>query len=112
MQLHECPPDGLTSVRTLGERCAIMTDATLRCWGPMFFARGDGEAKHEDLREPVAIDGITDVVALAEGSGHTCVTRTDGEVLCWGSNAQGQVDGKPTEASVWPPRRVEARVAR
>jgi hypothetical protein len=109
VQLHDCPPDGLAGVRTLGERCAITTDGALRCWGPLFFARGGAEPKYEELREPIAIDGLGDVVTLAEGASHTCVQTGGGDVLCWGSNAQGQIDGTPSDRSVWPPRAIAAR---
>jgi hypothetical protein len=39
-------------------------------------------------------------MALAVGSNHTCVTRTDGDVTCWGANNQGQLGtGSPTPAA-------------
>jgi hypothetical protein len=29
-------------------------------------------------------------------------------IIAWSSNAEGQIDGRPTERGVWPPRRVDA----
>jgi hypothetical protein len=106
VQLHDCPADGLAGVRALAESCALMQDDTVRCWGPQFFARDGGAPIVEDLRTPTAIPGIADAKALAVGSGHACVLRGDGALVCWGGNAQGQVDGVPTESAVWPPRVV------
>lgn len=108
VQLHHCPADGLTGVRTLGDRCAIMTDDTVRCWGSSFFPRAATEPKYADLREPIVAEGISDVAAIAIGSGHTCVLSKANELQCWGSNAQGQIDGKPSERGVWPPVRIDA----
>lgn len=93
VQLHACPADGLVNVRLLGERCAVMNDDTVRCWGP---------------DAPTPVEGITGVRALAEGSDHTCVLTHAGDVLCWGRNTYGQIDGHPAEGMVWPPRRVAA----
>jgi alpha-tubulin suppressor-like RCC1 family protein len=37
---------------------------------------------------------------LAVGTNHTCVTRTDGDVTCWGANNQGQLgDGTVTPSA-------------
>lgn len=37
---------------------------------------------------------------LAVGANHTCVTRTDGDVTCWGANNQGQLgSGSSTPAA-------------
>jgi len=106
VQLHHCPADGLANVRTLADGCAILHDGTLRCWGPQFIARAGGPPIYDDLREPIAIGGITDATALAVGASHTCVLHDGGALACWGSNAQGQIDGTPTDQGVWPPRRI------
>ncbi len=102
VQLHDCPEDGLTGVRAIEDDCALMQDGTVRCWTPALVNA------NVDPRKPVAIEGIADAQSLAVGSGHACALRSDGALLCWGGNAQGQVDGVPSERGVWPPRVVVA----
>jgi hypothetical protein len=109
VQLHACPADGLTGVRTLADGCAIMTDGTVRCWGRMFFGRTGAAPIYDDLREPTAIDGITDARELAIGSKHVCVLSSGGKLACWGSNSEGQIDGRPNQNGVWPPRQIDRR---
>jgi len=110
LRLHRCPADGLADVRTLGDGCAIMNDGTVRCWGEIYFARAGAEPRYEDLTEPTAIDGIADATALALGSRHACVLTGAGALWCWGSNAQGQIDGRTDAKGVWPPRRVDVSI--
>lgn len=97
VQLHECPEDGLTGVRALEGDCALMQDGSVRCWNEQLVPDGRSHT-------PTAIEGIADAQALAVGASHACVLRGDGALLCWGRNAQGQVDGVATETRVWPPR--------
>jgi hypothetical protein len=106
VQLHVCPADGLTGVRQMVDRCAIMRDGTVRCWGGLFAPVGGGAPIWSDSAKPTTIEGVTDVVGLAVGANHACALSSGGVVTCWGSNAQGQIDGKPSETGVWPPRRL------
>lgn len=41
-----------------------------------------------------------ELIAISAGANHTCVTRRDGIVLCWGRNAEGQL-GIGTLRSDW-----------
>jgi alpha-tubulin suppressor-like RCC1 family protein len=107
-QPPHCPVDGLAGVRTLTERCAIMHDGSVRCWGEnFFFGRGDATPIYDNLREPTVVPGITDATELAIGAGHVCILSGVGRLDCWGENTVGQVDGVPRENGVWPPRRIE-----
>jgi alpha-tubulin suppressor-like RCC1 family protein len=70
-------------VRTIG------TSGRLYCWGwnaDDQFGGGASEAR----RFPVAVDGLTEVTAVALGSRHTCALSGQG-VRCFGSNAFGQL---------------------
>ena len=40
---------------------------------------------------PMRADASANVVALSGGGHHTCALLADGEVLCWGRNAEGQL---------------------
>ena len=64
--------------------CATLGTGALRCWG------GDDRGQFVDVDAtnklvPTAIAGLADdVTDVAAGSFHTCVTRLDGSLACWG----------------------------
>jgi len=50
---------------------------------------------------------ISNVVAIAAGSGHTMALKSDGTVWGWGANVYGQIgNGKKYEGNSSPPRRT------
>jgi alpha-tubulin suppressor-like RCC1 family protein len=85
--------------------CALTTGGGVKCWG-----RGDTGALGDGIvyaagtthNQPGDVVGLTSGVAqIAAGSGHTCAMKTNGDVLCWGLNNQGQVgDGTATNRLV------------
>lgn len=79
--------------------CARMIGGDMICWGNNTEAQlGDGHTLVNTL--PVTVNVIgTDGERVTAGTAHTCATRaSDGEVLCWGRGAQGQVgDGTSTQ---------------
>lgn len=88
--------------------CAVNGDGTVRCWG------GGGEAVsaitgvagNVPLSGAVAISGITSAVAVAVGDAHACALRSDGGVLCWGSNSSGQLGNGTFSVQASPPQQV------
>lgn len=76
--------------------CAVMDDATVRCWGRNAFGQlgysttldvGDDESP--SAAGPVDVGGpVTQVVA---GGEHTCALLSDGAVRCWGLGIDGQL---------------------
>lgn len=73
--------------------CALLFDGTVRCWGRNFEGQlGDGGASGTDGGEtPVAVAGLTNVVAIAAGAAHTCAATSGGRAFCWGRNTNGQL---------------------
>jgi alpha-tubulin suppressor-like RCC1 family protein len=70
--------------------CAIMTNATVKCWGRN--DRGQlGNNSTDDSSAPVDVQGLTGVVALALGTSHSCALTAAGGVKCWGSNDFGRL---------------------
>ena len=44
---------------------------------------------------------MTNAVAVAADTGHTCAMLADGKVQCWGSNLSGELgDGTTNDSSV------------
>jgi alpha-tubulin suppressor-like RCC1 family protein len=83
----------------LRHTCALLDDGALRCWGdgtsgqlglPSLQRIGDDE--HPLAADALALggSGVTAIFAgaLAE---HTCATRDDGSLRCWGLNDHGQL---------------------
>jgi IPT/TIG domain/Regulator of chromosome condensation (RCC1) repeat len=65
-------------------------------WGQL----GNGTSRnHSDL--PVAVSGLTDVTAVAAGTGHSLALLSNGTVVAWGSNQYGELgDGTEVESDV------------
>ncbi len=76
------PPTAVKIVAGAHAACALMSDATLRCWG----ANGDGQlgdGTRHDSATPVTpkLRGVKDVVL---GEGFACALIDDTSVACWG----------------------------
>ncbi len=82
--------------------CARTASGGVRCWGrnrnqqlgdalaagafPLDTGRPVEAVLHDGLDTP-----ITNTAQLSAGAAHTCATRRDGSLLCWGSNASSQL---------------------
>ena len=77
--------------------CAVRANGSAACWGSDASGQlGDGATGVNRLK-PVAVSGLTNVVAVAGGDAHTCALLADGTARCWGLNATGQLgDGSTT----------------
>jgi alpha-tubulin suppressor-like RCC1 family protein len=70
--------------------CALLTDATVRCWGSNGSGRlGGGDNPQHAF--PVQVTGLGAVASLAAGEEHTCAALTDGTARCWGDDSHGQL---------------------
>jgi len=77
--------------------CARMSDGTLRCWGGNSAGQlGDGSTTNAPRNLPFQIAGLTNVVAVAGGSLHTCTALADGTARCWGNNQEGELGDSTT----------------
>ncbi|MDB4971535.1 MAG: regulator of chromosome condensation [Myxococcales bacterium] len=85
--------------------CALLKNGTIQCWGSnLYGALGRGTydplpdtAPPHGAPQPVlsSVGGtaFTGVKEIASGAGasHTCVSLTNGEGWCWGTNGKGQI---------------------
>jgi len=87
--------------------CAIYgADRRVTCWGRNDDGQlGNGTAG-ADVRGPDdrPIADFDDVCSLSAGERHTCATRADGSVWCWGSNASQRLGDSGAPSNV--PRRI------
>ena len=79
---------------------ALKQDGTVVAWGSNEYGQlGDGTQRTE-RHIPVEVKGLTDVVAVAAGESHSLAIKSDGTVVAWGWNFDGQLgDGTTTGRS-------------
>ncbi len=70
----------------------LQGDGTVRCWGHNDEGQlGPAAPRHRRrVFDPVTVTGIPHAEEVAVGERHSCARTTEGEVWCWGSNANGQ----------------------
>ena len=98
------PVSGLSGVAALAaggyHSCALMPDATARCWGRNTRGQlGDGSSLQWSST-PVPVSGLATAVAISGGFYHTCALLQDGTVQCWGDNDSGQIGNTLAYSSV------------
>ncbi len=75
--------------------CAITTDRALYCWGNNLDADGHpGPMGHDDPVAhdvPARVGEDSDWQHIATDTFHSCGIRGEGELWCWGRNAEGQL---------------------
>jgi alpha-tubulin suppressor-like RCC1 family protein len=84
------PDASATLAGGIFHQCAVRSDQTVACWGGNEVGQL-GDTTLNDSSVPVAVDGLTDVVALDAATATTCALRSNGTVGCWGSNSSGQI---------------------
>ncbi|CAJ1945040.1 unnamed protein product, partial [Cylindrotheca closterium] len=71
--------------------CALMEDETVKCWGSNFSGQLGVGNNRESSMTPVTVPDLRDVQKLALGREHTCVSKSDQTLWCWGTNLHGQL---------------------
>ena len=71
-------------------------NGTVSCWGAGHYGQlgvkdppdrctsSSARSEHRCARAPVAVEGVTEAIAISAGSDETCVVTRGGEVHCWG----------------------------
>ncbi|MBE3551165.1 MAG: hypothetical protein IMX03_08080 [Brockia lithotrophica] len=94
-----------------GHSLALLPDGTVWAWGLNDSGQlgnsqvGVGEKSHSAT--PVQVEGLTDVVQVAAGWGHSLAVKKDGTVWAWGSNSWGQLGNGRVGGSSATPVQVE-----
>lgn len=57
------------------------------------------------LDAPPSVARLTDVIRIAVSGDHVCAAKKNGEMMCWGQNASGEV-GLSAEPFSFTPVRV------
>lgn len=110
----ESGPAGETGGRPLGSRvaagiignhtCAVKEDGTVFCWGSNASGQlGNGSGGPGQFStSPVQVQNLSDALAVAAGTAHSCALRATGNVVCWGSNGNGRLGDGTTTARFAP----------
>jgi alpha-tubulin suppressor-like RCC1 family protein len=90
--------------------CALRADSKVSCWGSngylqAGYSSNSNQQQAVDLGVPVgesvALEGV---IAVSSGVAMSCGLRGDGSVLCWGSNANGELAINTTSTVTEIPR--------
>lgn len=84
--------------------CAVDGQGVVSCWGHAYHGQVGNGFRIDTALAPLAVSAGGPIAAVSLGSRTACALRRDGEVVCWGFGAQGQVgDGR---ASVVVPAKI------
>ena len=82
--------------------CALLSNRSVECWGANNYGQLGNGTSDSGSSVPVAVSGLSDAVAVAAGSSHTCALLSDGSIACWGMNAYGELGNGTTTNSATP----------
>ncbi|MDP1884717.1 MAG: hypothetical protein Q8L10_05145 [Candidatus Moranbacteria bacterium] len=112
VQVHGVNDSGFLSDISLvasgqNHNCALKTDNTVYCWG--YNGAGQlGDNTTTARYTPVQVHGVNDVGVLTDVNQistkfrHTCATKNDGTVYCWGYGVYGQLGNFSNVTSFTP----------
>jgi len=83
---------GVTAIAAgAAHSCALLAAGTVKCWGENSDGQLGDNNSPNDSGVPVAVSGLSGVMAVTAGDNHTCALLFTGEVKCWGDNTSGQL---------------------
>jgi alpha-tubulin suppressor-like RCC1 family protein len=71
--------------------CAFKNSGNLYCWGENYSGQLGLGTTIETYNTPQWLTSFTRVASITTGQYHTCATKADGSVYCWGENYSGQL---------------------
>ncbi len=93
---------GVTAIAAGGfHSMALLTSGTVEAWGAGKQGQLGNGTEVETADEPVGVQGLIGVHAIAAGETHSLAALTGGEVYAWGSNKSGELgNGSQTPSNV------------
>jgi len=71
--------------------CGVKSDKSLWCWGDNTSGQIGTGSSGGVVEEPKQVGSDTDWFQVSLGGAHTCATKTDRSLWCWGYNVWGQL---------------------
>ena len=90
--------------------CGTRTDGTLWCWGNNALGRTGLGTAAGTTTTPQQVGSDTTWATVSTGGAHTCGTRTDGTLWCWGDGGTGRL-GTGGFSSASSPQQVGTETA-
>ncbi|MBI4821271.1 MAG: hypothetical protein HY791_33735 [Deltaproteobacteria bacterium] len=85
--------------------CVVRAGGQVSCFGSNSRGQLGNGSRELDSVVPTAVSMVDDGVSVAAGRDHTCVVRSSGRVVCFGTDSWGQL-GIGTEVIIGTPRRI------
>lgn len=82
--------------------CALLTSGQINCWGYNSIGQLGNDSTVNGATSQLVAGGFSDFSAVAAGNHHTCARRTNGQVMCWGQNHEGELGNGTTLPSSVP----------
>ncbi len=103
---------GLTGIIAIsggwGHSLALKSDGTVWAWGLDSYGALGNDAVFEQQSKPVAVAGLTGIIAIASGEAHSLALDNTGKVWSWGDDKVGQLgDGAALVKQSMPVRVVD-----
>jgi alpha-tubulin suppressor-like RCC1 family protein len=96
---------GATAISAGGRHAlALLSGGTVMAWGDNTFGQlGNGTtSSNHDAENPVAVTGLTGVTQVSAGGEHSLALLSNGTVMAWGDNGDGQLGNGTTASSDVP----------
>ncbi len=94
MSLVPVTVNGITTAASIAtggyHSCAILADATIRCWGGGL-AGQLGNGAEANSATPVVVSGINTAQSISLNGHNSCAKLSDNSLRCWGRNWYGQL---------------------
>ncbi len=90
--------------------CVVNQGGDVYCWGKNDIGQlgvttpAINDGGYHTALNPVKVNGLSGVVSVASGWGHSCAARNDGSVWCWGRNNVGQAGNRSLTEQSAPSR--------
>ncbi|MFU8802184.1 MAG: RCC1 domain-containing protein [Bradymonadaceae bacterium] len=90
-------PYGYRGIVTgVAHTCALRPQGGVRCWGRNEYGQIGNNTMPNTAYSPATVFDLTTAAAIDSTSNHVCVSRTDGQVRCWGYNPNSQLGNRAT----------------
>lgn len=69
--------------------CARLGSGSVQCWGAQYLLGSNIPPNGGNPMLARTVDGVTNAIQIAAGSGRTCALEADGALVCWGDDWLG-----------------------